>query len=697
MQSWAYGSVERRVGRVCLPRKGMLAALCVGAVLAAGTVRARAAAVAGSFLGSDSIFGSGSIFGSAEPVPDWVKTAVARKLPEFPGNPKAVVLLDETTYTVGADGRATKHVRYVVKILRPQGRDYGYPAVWYDKDSKVVSMHVWSIDAAGHEYSLKDNEIADVGAPGEGGELYSDDRAKVAEPPGRDPGGIIAYEYEKRERPYLAEANWRFQDDLPRMTQSFTLVLPQGYTYTTTWAHHAKVDGTDLENHHYRWEMDNEAAIDLDHVPMSPGEGSLSGRMTAHYAGPGLTEPQDGTWLGIGEWYAGLERDRLGATPDIAAKAAELTAGKTDFYDKAEAIGDFVQQKIRYVAIKLGVGGYQPHAAEDIFRGRYGDCKDKATLLSSMLSSVGIQSALLMVDTERGVIDPDDPSIVGNHMIGAIEIPKGYESEKLHSVVTAKTGRRYLIFDPTWDRTPFGQLEDNLQGSYGVLMEGDASQIIELPVMDPKLNTIRRKASFQLSADGSLKGAVTDLRYGDLAEQRRYVFSSEDEKKQQEYMNRILGRDFVAASLTGLKVENVDSLNKDLTTTFDLQAAHFASLTGPLLMVRPRVLGSYGLEVDHKARHVAINLEETMQGTDEYDIELPEGYVVDELPDPVKEDFGFASYVSSSEVRGRTLHYSRTYTVKQVTVPAAKYAEVQRLAAVIAADEDSRAILKRGN
>jgi hypothetical protein len=556
-------------------------------------------------------------------------------------------------------------------------------------------MHVWSIDPAGHEYSLKDNEVSDVGSQGEGGQLYSDDRARVADPPGRDPGGIVAYEYEKRERPYLAETNWWFQDELPRINQSFTLVLPMGYTYSTTWGHHAKVDGADLENHDYRWEMNHEAAIDLEHVPMAPGEGALSARMTVHYAGPGLAEPQDGSWQGIGEWYSGLERDRLTAAPDIAAKAAELTAGKTDFYDKAEAIGDFVQQKIRYFVVELGVGGYQPHPAEDIFRGRYGDCKDKAALLSAMLSSVGIHSALLMVDTERGVIDPEDPSIVGNHMIGAIEIPKGYESPGLHSVVTAKSGKRYLIFDPTWDLTPFGQLEDNLQGSYGVLIEGDASQIIELPLMDPKLNTIRRRANFQLSADGTLKGSVTDLRFGDLAESRRYVFSSEGEKKQREYMNRIIGNDFTAASMTDLKVDNVDALNKDMTTTFDLQASHFASATGSLLMVRPRVLGSYGLEVDRKVRHVAIDLEATMQGTDEYDIELPEGYVVDELPDPVKEDFGFASYVSSSEMHGRTLHYSRTYTVKQVTVPAAKYAEVQRLAAVIAADEDSRAILKR--
>ena len=669
-------SVAAGHGRV----NGRVAILLVGALAVGGGIPARA----------------GNIFGS-QPVPDWVKAAAQQKLPEFHGNPKAVVLLEETTYTVDQKGQAVEHVRRVVKILRPQGRDYGYPSVWYDKDSKVLSLHVWSIDPAGHEYTVKDSDILDVGAPGEGGELYSDDREKVADPPGRDPGGIIAYEYEKRERPYLAEANWQFQDDLPRMQQRFTIALPVGYTYTTTWARHAKVEGIDLENHSYRWEMKDVPAIDLDHVPMAPNEGALAARMTVHYAGPGLAQPQDGTWQGIGEWYDGLSRDRLVSTPDIAAKAAELTAGKTDFYDKAEAIGDFVQQKIRYFVIEMGVGGYQPHAAEDIFRGRYGDCKDKATLLSAMLSSVGIHSALLMVDSERGVIDPDAPSIWGNHMIGAIEIPKGYDSPKLHSVVTAKTGKRYLIFDPTWYLTPFGQLEDNLQGSYGVLMEGKESQVIELPVLDPTLNTIRRTGKFELSADGSLKGSVTDLRFGDLAETRRQVFSSEGEKKQTEYMNRVISQDFTGATMTGLKVENVDALNKDLTTTFDLQASHFARFTGPLLMVRPRVLGSYGLDVDRKARQVEIDLEQTMQGTDEYDIELPQGYVVDELPDPVKIDVGFASYVSSTELHGRVLHYSRTYTVKQVTVPATKYPEVQQLAAAIAADEDSQAILKRGN
>jgi len=205
---------------------------------------------------------------AADKVPDWVRAAAQLKLPDYPETTKAVVLLEDTTYTVGANGKAVEHMRSVVKILRPQGREYGLPSVWFDKDSKVTSMHVWSIDPAGHEYALKDNEIHEYGSPGEGGELYSDERAKIADPPGRDPGGVVAYEYTEEERPYLAETNWQFQGAIPHLTQSFTLVLPPGFNYATTWAHHEKVDGADLENHSYRWEMNNEPGIDLEYVPL---------------------------------------------------------------------------------------------------------------------------------------------------------------------------------------------------------------------------------------------------------------------------------------------------------------------------------------------------------------------------------------------------------------------------------------------
>jgi hypothetical protein len=627
-------------------------------------------------------------------VPDWVRTAAQQTLPSYSPETNAVVLLEDITYTVAPDGSAVEHYRHIVKILRPQGRDEGIVAVPFDKDSKILSMHVWSIGPDGHEYAVKDNEMAEYGYPGQGN-FFMDLRVRAASAPGRDPGGIVAYEYEQRNHAYLTEKTWFFQDDLPHVNQTFTLELPPNFTYGTVWAHSKETPAIDLEHQRWRWEMKNTPAIDLDQVPLRPSEMALAGRMTVHYAGPTLTAPTAGSWQSIGEWYQSIAKDRLVATPEIAAKAKELVGDKTDFYDKTEAIAEFVQKQVRYFVIEMGIGGYQPHYAADIFRNRYGDCKDKATLLTAMLSTVSVHGALVMVDDRRGVIDPDAPSIVGDHMIAAIEIPKGYNSPKLRSVVTSKTGRQYLIFDPTWDKTAFGQLEHNLQGGYGVLVEGSDSQIIQFPVLSPDLNTIRRTASFQLQPDGSLKGTVNEKRFGDLSERRRDLYTSGDAKEQTQYLDRLLGQDFTAFTVSDFKVQNAESLNKDLTTTYSLTADRFGKSMGPLLMVRPRVLGSEDLRTDQKKRQVPINLSETMQEQDDYTIELPVGYAVDEIPTPVKLDLGFASYESSSIVKDNILHYTRTYTVREVTLPADKYGDVQKLAAVIAADEQNSAVLKK--
>ena len=547
------------------------------------------------------IAGVQGAFASKDSVPDWVRSAAAQTIPAYPAEITAVVLLDDKTLTVSPDGRAIEHHRNVVKILRPAGREHGLVGVEFDKDSKLISMHVWSIGPDGHEYAMKDNELVEFSPPG-GGILYQDVQFRTAAAPGRDPGGVVAYETEQRLPGYMSEDDWIFQGSIPSLSQSFTLELPTGFTYGVAWAHHKAVTAIDLEHQRWRWELKDIPAVDLHNVPMSPPEEALAGRMSVHYEAPGMTNAIGGTWQSIGAWYAQLSSDRLQATPDIAAKTAELTAAKTDFYDKSEAVAEFVQRQIRYFVIEKGIGGLQPHPAADIFRNRYGDCKDKATLLSAMLSTVGIHSALVMVDSERGFVDPDAPSLMGNHVIAAIEIPKNYDSPKMKSVVTAKTGRRYLIFDPTWDETAFGQLEHNLQGSYGVLIEGKDSQIIEFPVLSPSLNTIRRSASFQLQPDGSLKGSIVEKRFGDVSEHRRSMYKSADEKEQQEFLDHQLQRDFSNFTASGVKVENVEALNKDLTTTYSLSANNYAKKMGSLLMVRPRVLGSEGLRFNHEPR-----------------------------------------------------------------------------------------------
>jgi hypothetical protein len=92
---------------------------------------------------------------------------------------------------------------------------------------------------------------------------------------------------------------------------------------------------------------------------------------------------------------------------------------------------------------------------------------------------------------------------------------------------------------------------------------------------------------------------------------------------------------------------------------------------------------------------VPVDLKQSMQEQDDYSVQLPSGYVADDLPEPVNIDVGFASYQSSTRLEGNTLHYSRTYTVREVTLPAERYADYRKLAETIGADEESRVVLKK--
>ena len=115
------------------------------------------------------------------------------------------------------------------------------------------------------------------------------------------------------------------------------------------------------------------------------------------------------SWEDIGRWYAGLDHDRRQPTPEIRAKAEELTKGLNTDLDKVEALYDYVAKNFRYVSLSLGLGRYQPHAAGDVLHNQYGDCKDKHTLLSSLLEAEGMHASSVLINSSRK-LDPDIPS-----------------------------------------------------------------------------------------------------------------------------------------------------------------------------------------------------------------------------------------------------------------------------------------------
>lgn len=623
-------------------------------------------------------------------LPDWVTQAAATT--GNWGDAKAVILLRDTLLTVTPDGKAVERDRMVVKILRPEGRGYAMPAARFSKEEKLESFHVWSIGPDGHHYAMKDSDYIDVGNQS-WGILYEDDRTRAADPPGADPGGIVAWEFTRRRPDYMSEIWWEFQDDIPTADTVFEVDLPPGWHQYAVWSRHEPVPPTPMGPNQFRWEMHNVKAIDLDNVSLAPDWNALAGWMSVHYSANPLPEGA-ALWAQIGNWYQGLASPQSEGGTDITSEARTVAPGG-DFMTKLENIANFMQQQIRYVGIEVGIGGWKPHSAEEVFQNRYGDCKDKATLMIAMLDAVGVRATWVAVDDRRGVVNPAAPSIRGDHVITAIQIPPTYQNPLLQAVVTTKTGQRYLIFDPTNPYVPVGQIPDYEQGSYGLLVAGTDSQVIQLPVLNPDLESTDRTATFQLSADGTLTGDVTMQRSGALADDWRDALAMDSARDQRQLIERVLQNDLSTFTLGTESAENVQALQKPLVLHYQVTAPLYAKQAGNLLLVRPRVLGTDSWYLIDKPRQYDISFPGVETLRDNFSVKIPPGYTVDDLPDPVNLDAGFATYHSEVKAEGGVLHYQRELVLKQVTLPSTDYAKLMKLNAAITTDEDSDAVLRK--
>lgn len=631
----------------------------------------------------------------ADTAPEWMRAAAHDSLPAYPKDAVAVVLLDDQQTTVKDNGDIETRYRRAYKILRPEGRDqYGGVAVYFSNDTKLSYFKAWTITADGRELELKEKDAVEASVTSYA--VFSDLRLKAIKFSAADPGNVVGYEYVQKKRPYMLEDDWSFQSAIPTRRARFSLQIPSGWEFTNYWANFPKQEPKSSTGNTYVWEIENVPAIEIE--PAMPPFVAIESRMDIKYfpRDPNLRAKSSGSWNDIGQWYANLTNASRVASPELQQKVVQLTAGISDPLQKMQVLAAYVQQQIRYVAIEIGIGGLQPHPASDVFRNQYGDCKDKATLLSAMLKQIGITSYYVMIDTDRGVVNPDLPSLRGNHMIMAIHLPDDVTSPRLYGVVTDPQLGRLLFFDPTNEYVPLGYLPDYLQQNYGLLISADSSKLMLLPLLPPPTNRLLRTANLSLTAAGNLSGEMQELRWGGPAVDSRAQFVGSSPSDRAKIVERFLGAYLNNFTLTGASIGNLDKYDENLTVDYHFVADGYAKSAGNLLIVRPRIVGEKGSSIlTGKERKYPIEFSGTSLQSDVFDIALPAGYVVDELPQPVDVHCDYASYKSDVEVKDNVMHYKRTYEIKGVIVPTEKLPEVRDFFHQVAAAEKSSAVLRR--
>jgi hypothetical protein len=634
---------------------------------------------------------------AGDDVPAWLQQAAGVSAPVYKRDVPAVELLREEHVTVAADGRVTTVTNYAMRVLIHEGRDYAMVREYYASDAgKVKEIHAWLIRSSGTTKKYGKDDVVD--AVEDPNDVYNESRFKMIDgSKDADTGAVFGYQTVTEEHSIFSQHLWSSQHRLPALMSRYTLTLPEGWHASSVTFNHAKIEPA-VSGTTYTWELRDLYPIEPE--PNSPAVSSLAARVAVSYFPPGDTPPTAiktfANWTEVSHWLSELQDPQATPNDAIAGKVKQLTGDSKTELEKIRAIARFVQD-IRYISIDIGVsrgGGMRPHTAAEVFAKGYGDCKDKANLMRAMLKVLNITSypvGIFSGDANYVREEWSSPEQF-NHCIIAIKVNDGTQTPTV--LIHPKLGR-LLIFDATDDNTPVGDLPEDEQGSFAVIVAGDAGGLVRMPITPPEANGLTRRVEASLEANGSLNASIHENSTGSQAVSERGAFRHETHAAYVKMIEGWVARG--AAGATVSKVEPKDNTNEGrFELDVDFNAPSYGQLMQDRLLVfKPAVVSRREtlFLTDAKRKHPIVL--DARAFTEQARVKLPAGWAVDELPDPVKLETSFGSYQTTYEVKEGVLVFSRTMSVRTGTIPADQYESVRQFYERIRTAEQAPVVLAK--
>ena len=480
--------------------------------------------------------------------------------PQVPGE-DAVVLHELNAVKVFASGMSSRYVQQVIRVQTARGVE-AERSQWINyspdrQELKILKARVFRPDGA----VLESHNDSDRSLSDNASKLYYDARARIISFPNLAPGDVLELSYRLDDTAndnllsdYFGDVH-PIQGGSPKSSFEYVLSAPRGRTiYSNTIAlerlsksEEPQPDGTTL----YRWKARDVPRLISE--PGMPGYAEIA---------PMIHVSTYKDWDGVGKYYWGLIRDQLVPNEEVreavkdALAAAKVQPG--DDMGVVKAVYDFVVSRTRYVGLEFGIHGYKPYKVDKVLSRRFGDCKDKASLMHAMMKVAGVDSRLVLLRMRRlGKLDPSPASLAAfNHAI--LYVPKF----DLYLDGTAEFyGSREL---PTEDR-----------GAEVLVIQPDGgSKIGQIPDAKAEQNAVHSEYEVTLDASGkaTLKGKTRVN--GVSAPDYRRSYAAASTRKQT--WEAAWSRSFPGLAVKELELSDLTDIEKEVIASFTLEVPRYA-------------------------------------------------------------------------------------------------------------------------
>jgi Domain of Unknown Function with PDB structure (DUF3857)/Transglutaminase-like superfamily len=575
---------------------------------------------------------------SASSQPDWLKQVLSAPAPENKKNAD-VMLLDYEQDTYLPHGKVHKLVRGAVKILAEAGRaDIETRALtnyWYNADiDRVSKAHAWIVSADGkHTKSHSKSEFLDTCAL-LSQHMWTDQRViSYVSSNDLEIGGVIAWEYEIDAESGIVSSDWPFQHRLPVVKSVFEVIPCPGGTLVSHVSSSRIPEATaDAVSGGLKWEMSD--------IPGQKGQQPhgfiyqpmyVSVRCVSDDSAGGRVK----TWTDFAGLASDIIEPRIPASPDVAEKAASLVKGENNRWDRIRAVAEFVQKEITYLSLSLdkdSMAGYRPHAPDEVMQSRLGDCKDKATLMVSMLRSIDEKAwVVLLYAGNPRIVNQDWPALWFNHAIVAVAADEAVPAH--WPQIDGGALGKLVLFDATEEDTPLGVLPEGDQGGFGLVVAKDGPGLVKFPLDLPENKKITQHINGTISAEGDLQADVEEALTGSAAGETHTVISKLGDKKFYEYVVQVVFHNAMPLVKDLTCKESWNEANAHCGLTIHFTAPQYARfLEKDLMLMCPRLLNNYVDFPMWKTKNEGFAWLTSQCIDEEVRLRLPTGFAPENLP-----------------------------------------------------------------
>ncbi len=547
-------------------------------------------------------------------------------------------------------------------------------------NERVEIVYVRVIKADGSVVKAGDDAVQDLSAPIEQqAPVYTDFRQKHITVPGLRPGEILEYDIATIVHTALAPgqfwADYQFDKTDINLDEEVDIDVPADRLIKVKSKPGMEPKITEASGRRlYHWTSSH---LEREDEQKDKDKDKKKKKHTEEDQYPDIQLTSFTSWEQIGLWYADLEKDRRAPSPEVRAKAEELTKGLTNELDKVQALYDFVSKNFRYVSLSLGVGRYQPHASSDVLHNQYGDCKDKHTLLASLLEAEGLHADSVLINSSRK-LDPDVPSPSQfDHVITMLPMGSGKDQQE-------------IWMDTTAEVAPFRLLAYTLRKKQALVVPPagmGTPHLEETPADTPIPDSEIAEVDGKINEIGKLEVHVHYTFRGDEELMLRSIFRRVPEAQWQRVIESV--NSGVGGDVTNLKVSDPAATREPFTMSYDISKPNYldwskkkSEIILPLCQFN---LPDFGDGDDSDSDSEPLKLGPKADYLYKIKLQLPAKYTVHApIPLTVKRDY--SAYAATYTLEGNTFIADRTLNVTKDELPASRAEDYQAFRRAVTSD-----------